>query len=545
MVVAIFAFVLNCMVRAKQRDRLIACVAFAFIYEEETRFSGKLKRVKLTPKRPTPQEIFALQDYYDTSEPTNWEREMIEYTFKIMQQLGFEVKLLRTKGNGKNKRQEEVDLTKRYIKPAKEVRAEIKRAQKGKNGENKRSSEGDEDNLNDEESGGTAAGSLQGPREAIHAPDEEAKQPQIKKQYKEDFSSIAPQQQAIGAKLKLGFGRKNKTKPNGHHSSDESSDDNLPPEVVSKIQGKSKKNIQESSSDDSLSSSSSSDDDASAYNNKPKGFKNKQFPKKKNPLKQVSTPKRQTKDALAQYYLEYERQQQLHYESLMNSSGKKPLMNDIIKSPIKKNSTLRTSTAGLLLQSPSHAPFASQLKSPGGGGFMITHDVNSPGFSETQTRFSRALQDHHSSNEQLSQTVAEMDMSVMMPLNFQADDASTESKRTNSQSLGKVKKGKKLFQRRRQPGAQALQQQEINTDQAATPEPPQPMVYPSNDDSNYSSFNVQPINIAEDDEEVPQSKKSRVNLTLNMAKVQAIPTVIAEDRAGEDAVTQRVEEGAA
>ena len=71
---------------------------------------------------------------------------MIEYTFKIMQLLGFEVKLYRSKGKGKNKRQEEVDLSKRYVKPAKEVRSEIRRVQKAKNGG---SSEGDEDQLND------------------------------------------------------------------------------------------------------------------------------------------------------------------------------------------------------------------------------------------------------------------------------------------------------------------------------------------------------------------------------------------------------------
>ena len=60
MVVAVFAIVLNCMVRAKQRERFIACIAFAFIIEEDTRFNGKIKRVKITPKRPSPQEIFAL-----------------------------------------------------------------------------------------------------------------------------------------------------------------------------------------------------------------------------------------------------------------------------------------------------------------------------------------------------------------------------------------------------------------------------------------------------------------------------------------------------
>ena len=81
---------------------------------------------------------------------------MIEYTFKIMQLLGYEVKLFRTKGKGKSKRQEEVDLSKRYTKPSREVKQEIKRIQKAKNGG---SSEGDEDQLNDEESGGTASGS--------------------------------------------------------------------------------------------------------------------------------------------------------------------------------------------------------------------------------------------------------------------------------------------------------------------------------------------------------------------------------------------------
>lgn len=75
-----------------------------------------------------------------------------------MQLLGFEVKLFRTKGKGANKRQEEVDLSKRFVRPCKEVKKEIKRLQKGKGG---KSDDEDEENLN----GTSAAASLQGPRE--------------------------------------------------------------------------------------------------------------------------------------------------------------------------------------------------------------------------------------------------------------------------------------------------------------------------------------------------------------------------------------------
>lgn len=317
MVVAVFAFVLNCMVRAKQRERFIQCTAFAFLIEEETRFSGKVKRVKVTPKRPSPEELVALQEYYDTSEPTGWEREIIEYTFKIMQMLGFEVKLFRSKGRGKNRKREEVDLSKRFVKPSREVRAEIKRAQKGRI---VGSSEGDEEELNDEESGGTASGSLNGPREELHPP-EEAKGNQLKRGGSQDFAAIGGQ--GIGAKLKVGLSlQSKKTKPKLNHSSDDSSSDDVkkPPTVVSKTQakrkGRSKAKGKNSSSDDdddededSLSSSSSDDDDTSPYNNKPRGFG-----KAKKTPKQVSTPKRQTKQALAQYYEEYERQQQKHYE---------------------------------------------------------------------------------------------------------------------------------------------------------------------------------------------------------------------------------------
>jgi hypothetical protein len=159
--------------------------AFAYIRKEDSRFSGTIKRIHLTPKRPSPQEIFDLQDYYDSKEPTSWEREIIEYTFKTMQLLGFEVKLYRTKGRGKNKKQEEVDLSKRFIKPAKEIKKEIKRAQKGKDGSEeskKEDSEEDEENLN-EEGQGTAVGSIQGPRDRSHQnPHEDSK---------DDFSSIA------------------------------------------------------------------------------------------------------------------------------------------------------------------------------------------------------------------------------------------------------------------------------------------------------------------------------------------------------------------
>lgn len=54
---------------------------------------------------------------------------------------------------------------------------------------------------------------------------------------------------------------------------------------------------------------------------------------------------------------------------------------------------------------------------------------------------------------------------------------------------------------------------------------------------------MQPLNITADDEEVAPPKR-KLPPALNMAKVQALPTVIAEDRAGEDAITQRVEDSA-
>lgn len=95
---------------------------------------------------------------------------------------------------------------------------------------------------------------------------------------------------------------------------------------------------------------------------------------------------------------------------------------------------------------------------------IISHDLNSPGFGDTQTRFSRVLNEtapQRLVDETLSQTHGDLDMSVMMPLNLQAEEAPSD------RSLGKSKKGKKkLFQRRRRPsGAEALARNDVQPEE--------------------------------------------------------------------------------
>jgi len=84
-IVAVFAIVIACVARAKNRERLVNGTAFAYIRHEESRFHGIINRLEITPKRPDPASIFELQDYYDSKEcGSGWEREAIEYTFKMM-----------------------------------------------------------------------------------------------------------------------------------------------------------------------------------------------------------------------------------------------------------------------------------------------------------------------------------------------------------------------------------------------------------------------------------------------------------------------------
>lgn len=144
--VAIFACIITIMARAKHRERLINGTAFASIKTEETRFNGKIKRVAINSRRPHPEQIFELQEYYDSSEcGWFWEREAIEYTFKMLQTLGYEAKLFKTTGPKENKVRNEVDLSKRLIFPTKEVKKEIKRIQKGKSRQGHRQGRGDEE----------------------------------------------------------------------------------------------------------------------------------------------------------------------------------------------------------------------------------------------------------------------------------------------------------------------------------------------------------------------------------------------------------------
>lgn len=90
--------------------------------------------------------MFELQDYYQSSEcGSGWETEAIQYTFKNMQLLGYEVKLFRKGKKVKGESQlEEVDLSKLYIKPCKEMKKEMRKNKKRAEGE-ENSDELDED----------------------------------------------------------------------------------------------------------------------------------------------------------------------------------------------------------------------------------------------------------------------------------------------------------------------------------------------------------------------------------------------------------------
>jgi hypothetical protein len=71
--------------------------------------------------------MFDLQDYFASNEcGSGWETEAIKYTFKNMQLLGYDVKLYKPSKKGSDT-MVEVDLSKLYVRPAKEVKKEIKR----------------------------------------------------------------------------------------------------------------------------------------------------------------------------------------------------------------------------------------------------------------------------------------------------------------------------------------------------------------------------------------------------------------------------------
>ena len=90
--------------------------------------------------------MFELQDYFASKEcGKNFEADAIKYTFKTMQLLGYDVKLYKKSKKGSNT-MVEVDLSKVYVRPGKEVKKEIKRNKKHR-GDNEVSSD-EEDNEN-------------------------------------------------------------------------------------------------------------------------------------------------------------------------------------------------------------------------------------------------------------------------------------------------------------------------------------------------------------------------------------------------------------
>ena len=150
--VAIFAFIIQRIARSKQRERLIQGIAFAYIKREMSRFQGEIKRLVITGKRPTVDQMFDLQDYFASKEcGSGWESEAIKYTFKNMQMLGYEVKLYR-KGKRDKDPMIEVDLSTLFVAPSKEVKKEIKQAKKERRRQNGR------DSSEESEGGGEAGG---------------------------------------------------------------------------------------------------------------------------------------------------------------------------------------------------------------------------------------------------------------------------------------------------------------------------------------------------------------------------------------------------
>ncbi len=84
---------------------------------------------------------------------SGWETEAIQYTFKNMQLLGYEVKLYRYASSKKRKEGEprptvEVDLSKVYVKPCKDVKKEMKAVRKRNSSKNEN---GNDEDLSDED----------------------------------------------------------------------------------------------------------------------------------------------------------------------------------------------------------------------------------------------------------------------------------------------------------------------------------------------------------------------------------------------------------
>ena len=105
-------------------------MAFAMIRKEKTRFQGEVKRLIITGKRPVPEQMFELQDYFASKEcGKNFEADAIKYTFKTMQLLGYEVRLFYAPPSPEDPAIE-VDLSSLRIRPSKEMKKEIKRAKK-------------------------------------------------------------------------------------------------------------------------------------------------------------------------------------------------------------------------------------------------------------------------------------------------------------------------------------------------------------------------------------------------------------------------------
>lgn len=167
------------------------------------RFNGTIKRVAIMSRRPLPEEIFELQDYYDSREcGSGWEREAIETTFKMLQELGYDIKLFRTKGSKKNRERKEVDLSHRIINPTKEVKKEIKRLQRSTDRQERAGLSEDKKPLDDEEAG------------------------EERKVNKDEFSCIGVEPPKVMAKSKTGTSTKvkpgtKKTTSDGSSSSDE------------------------------------------------------------------------------------------------------------------------------------------------------------------------------------------------------------------------------------------------------------------------------------------------------------------------------------
>jgi hypothetical protein len=107
-------------------------MAFAMIRKEQTRFQGEVKRLIITGKRPVPEQMFELQDYFASKEcGKNFEADSIKYTFKTMQLLGYDVRLFYAPPTPTDPAIE-VDLSTLRIRATGELKKEINRAKKQK-----------------------------------------------------------------------------------------------------------------------------------------------------------------------------------------------------------------------------------------------------------------------------------------------------------------------------------------------------------------------------------------------------------------------------